>query len=202
MITDISLQRGYPVETKIKVVEEWLTFGNLKLVAERNGIHYQTAKEWKVSKWWKEFEDDIQANRRIATQNKIGGIVDSGLDVVQDRLEQGDFFYDVQSGEVKRRPVSLRDAATAVNGLMQRQAILEKQNSQFANKEQTKTIAEQLTLLASEFAKFTKRNNSSAEDIPYKEISYAIESPMVIETRESGEDAAGTEEVEIGKPSF
>lgn len=202
MITDISLQRGYPVETKIKVVEEWLTFGNLKLVAERNGIHYQTAKEWKVSKWWKEFEDDIQANRRIATQNKIGGIVDQGLDVVQDRLEQGDFFYDVQSGEVKRRPVSLRDAATAVNGLMQRQAILEKQNSQFANKEQTKSISEQLTLLAAEFAKFTNRNKTSAEDIEFREISDAVYTPMVSHTRESGEDASGTEEVEVGKPNL
>ena len=155
-------------EIRLKVVEDWLELGNLKQAAHQNSVDYGTVKNWKTSDWWKEYEDEILAQRRISVQNKIGSIVDAGLGVVQDRLENGEFFVD-QDGSVKRRPVKLRDAATAVNGLMQRQSILEKQNAGYADKRASKTISEQLTFLAEEFAKFNRRDKSKAQTIEYVE---------------------------------
>jgi hypothetical protein len=157
-----------PVEVRLKVVEEWLVFGNLKQVATRNEIDYSTIKRWKTQPWWKEFEDELLAQRRIGTQNRIGAIVDVGLEVVQDRLENGEFFVTKQ-GEVARRPVGLRDASAAVNGLMQRQSILEKQTAARGNTEATKSIEQQLAFLADEFAKFNNRSKAGAQAIEFVE---------------------------------
>jgi hypothetical protein len=162
------IREAYSTEVRLQVVEDWLETGILKRAAEKNGISYITAKVWKSKPWWKDFEDEILAQRRIGTQNKIGGIVEKGLDVVQDRLEHGEFYVQ-KDGTLNRRPVGLRDASTAINGLMQRQSILEKQNEKHGNKEATKSIEQHLASLAEEFAKFNNRSKSGAQSIEFVE---------------------------------
>jgi hypothetical protein len=96
--------------------------------------------------------------------------VDRALDTIADRLENGEHVYDQKTGEIIRKPVALRDANNTANTLMQRQAILEKLGRDDKNQEQTQSVQEQLTILASEFAKFNKRLNGKASDVEYKEI--------------------------------
>jgi hypothetical protein len=63
----------------------------------------------------------------------------------------------------------LRDASAAVNGLMQRQSILEKQTAARGNTEATKSIEQQLAFLADEFAKFNNRSKAGAQAIEFVE---------------------------------
>jgi hypothetical protein len=121
-----------------------------------------------------EIEAEIKASRRIQTDNKLSKIVDKALEAVGDRLENGDVFYDVKNGELSRKPVILRDALRAANDLMQRQEALNKNKEQEDDGVQAKSIQEQLTFLADEFAKFnTKRTvetvTEEIEDAVYDE---------------------------------
>jgi hypothetical protein len=161
----------WPVEKKIEAVTTWLALGNLRHTAASTGVSYGLIKEWKRMPWWKELEAEIVASRRIASATKLSKIVDKSLDVIDDRLDNGDFVYNSKSGEVHRKPVTLRDATTAANALMQRVAIIEKMNRDEAVVEATATIQEQLQNLALEFAKFNRRDNSKAQTIEFKEES-------------------------------
>ena len=160
---------AFPVEVRLKVVEDFLLYGSYKKAGDINGVSQNTVSKWKHQPWWKEFEDEILAQRAVATTNKIAGVVDIGLDVVQNRLVEGDFSYNQKTGEIYRQPVKLKDAASAVNGLMQRAQALQKTIDKQGNKEATKTINEHLQVLATEFAKFNKRTNNNAIDIAFKE---------------------------------
>lgn len=159
----------WPVEKKIEAVTTYLALGNLRQVAAVTGVSHGMIKQWRIAPWWKELEAEIIASRRIASGNKLSKIVDKSLDVIDDRLDNGDFVYNSKSGEVHRKPVTLRDATTAANALMQRAAIIEKLNKDEAVVDATQTIQEQLVSLAAEFAKMNKRDNSSAETITFKE---------------------------------
>lgn len=194
---------SWPVEKKIEAVTTWLALGNLRQVAAVTGVSYGMIKQWRIQPWWKELEAEVVASRRIQSGTKLSKIVDKSLDVIDDRLANGDFVYNSKSGELLRKPVTLRDATTAANALMQRAAIIEKMNKDEQVVEATQTIQEQLQSLALEFAKMNKRDNSKAETIAFKENDSAVYeewqeglqdgSKEIHFQARSGEEASGAE---------
>jgi hypothetical protein len=192
-------------EKKFEAVESWLLYGNLRLTSATLGIGYSTLKAWKNAEWWRDLEREIQAGARIKQMGSISKIVDRGLEVISDRLENGEVVLDQKSGALVRRPVALRDAGGVVSNLMQRQSILEKQASDEFSSESNKTIQEQLQLLANEFAKFNNRSKAQAIDIDFKEIPNALHDEREAGLQEgSGEiyvEAGGSEEEDGAEPS-
>lgn len=160
----------WSIEKKIEAVTTYLALGNLRHVAAVTGVSHGMIKQWRIQPWWKEVEAEIIASRRIQSANKLSKIVDKSLDVIDDRLDNGDFVYNSKSGELLRKPVTLRDATSAANALMQRAAIIEKLNKDEQVVEATQSIQEQLVSLAAEFAKMNKRDNSKATTIDYTEV--------------------------------
>jgi len=166
----------WPVEKKIEAVTTWLALGSLKQAAAVTGISHGLIKNWRMAPWWKEVEAEIIASRRVKSATKLAKIVDKSLDVIEDRLIHGDFIWDSRSSMLHRKPVSLRDATTTANGLMQREAIIEKLNRDEAVVEATASIQDQLKGLAEEFAKFNSRHKQTAETIRYTPIEETLES--------------------------
>jgi transposase-like protein len=176
----------WSVEKKIEAVTTYLALGNLRHVAAVTGVSHGMIKQWRIQPWWKELEAEIIASRRITSANKLSKIVDKSLDVIDDRLDNGDFVYNSKSGELLRKPVTLRDATSAANALMQRAAIIEKLNKDEAVVEAAASIQEQLASLAAEFAKMNKRDNSKATTVEFKEQDDAL-----YERREEGLQEGG-----------
>lgn len=165
-------QQGRPLslQKRAEVVKKYIVTGNLMWTAEMCGISYAQAKVWKNSQWWKDLELEFKVAKRIEQDNKLQAIVEKALDVVSDRLENGDHVLVPGSTETSRKPVTLRDATNAASALMQRQAVLEKMSSKEEIHEERQTIQEQLSFLANEFAKFNNRSKAGAQTIEYKEI--------------------------------
>lgn len=171
----------WPIEKKIEAVTTYLALGNLRQVAAVTGVSYGMIKQWRIAPWWKDIELEVIASRRVASGNKLAKIIDKSLDVIDDRLENGDFVLNNKTGELIRKQVTLRDASTAANALMQRAAIIEKLNRDEKVAETAVSIQDQLASLAAEFAKFNNRSKANATDAEFTEV---VEQP-----RESGEDA-------------
>ena len=166
----------WPIEKKIEAVTTWLALGNLRHVAGVTGVGYDLIKQWRMMPWWKDLEAEIIASRRVKSANKLSKIVDKSLDVIDDRLENGDFILNNKTGEIMRKQVTLRDATTAANALMQRQAILEKLNKDEQTIESTVNIVDQLKNLANEFAKFNKSKGFPSGDGSITEATIRSES--------------------------
>jgi hypothetical protein len=189
---------GHPFNKKVEAVDLWLRHGNLHTVAKLTKIPYETMRLWHIQPWWKDLENEVKQAKTTQQIGKLGVIVDSALDTIADRLENGEVFYDQKSGQLKRKPVGLRDATGAATALMQRQAAVEKAQNNQATAVQTQTIKEQLTNLAIEFAKFNSRSKSAAVDVSFKEIPNAIyderETRLQEGEREVRLQASGSEE--------
>lgn len=185
----------FPVEKRIEVVTKWLALGNMRLVADLTGVSYQLCRMWKQEPWWAELVAEVKASKAQVLDTKLSKIVDKSLETIADRLENGDVIFNNKTGTVMRKEVSLKDATKVATDLLTRQSVIQKQETEQTVQQDNGTIKDQLAMLAAEFAKFNKRDNSKAQTIAYTE-STDDALPDSGETLQSVPDSWETDEIE------
>ena len=154
----------FPIEKRIEVVTKWLALGNMRLVSELTGVSYQLCRMWKREPWWPELINEVKSSRNAEVNTKLSKLVDRSLEMISDRLHNGDFIWNQKTGEVVRKEVSLRDVNVVAKDLINHQINLEKLKNDEVKVEDQKSIQDQLKLLANEFAKLNGRNTGPVQD--------------------------------------
>jgi hypothetical protein len=149
-------------EKRIDVVTKYLALGNLRLVSEITGVNYGMIRNWKMQPWWADIVAEIKASRNLAVDSKLSKIVDKSLEMIEDRLENGDMVYNRKTGEVERRPVSLELINKVSKTAMEQQAAITTKESAETQTQMAQTINDQIRFLAEEFAKFNTRRTIPA----------------------------------------
>jgi hypothetical protein len=167
---------------KTKAVQLYMLNGNMRLVSELVGIPYQTLMDWKRTEWWPSLVEELRNAKRAKTGTKLSSIIDTSLEIIQDRLENGDYILNNKTGQIERKPVTLRDTAALTNSLLTRQMQMEEIADRMENSKTT--VQETLTLLAKEFQKMTKKTTDYV-DVEIKETTNAIHEGGPESTRES-----------------
>lgn len=179
---DLKVEGGhYSIEKKIEVVQKYLLLGNLRLVSELTNIDYDVLLNWKKQKWWYDFVEEIKKTREAKTNYQLNKLIDTSLEVSADRLQNGDWIYDQKIGELRRKPVSLKDAATLSKDFLKIQH--EKEKLEKLHPVEGDTIDNTLKILAKEFSKWAKtKKTGEIVDIDAKEV----EEDALHEEREEG----------------
>jgi len=136
--------------TKIEVVKTYLALGgNATLTAAATKIPFDTIKTWKTTNWWNQLVNDMRKAEKLELSAKTKKILDKSLDLVMDRLDNGDFFYDQKSGQLVRKPIPARELNKIAVDMIDQKFILDK-----ATEEQVElsTNEEKLAKLAERFA--------------------------------------------------
>ena len=139
---------------KIDAVTSWLVLGNMVLVAATVGVPVGTLRRWKQEAWWTEMVNQIQIESDQELDAKLAKRVDKALDIINDRMENGDFQYDPKTGEFVRKPVSMKDTHKVMTEMIDRRWVMRKEKSQAVSQE---AIGDILKNLATEFAEMAKR---------------------------------------------
>ena len=95
---------------KLEAVKTYLILGNLSLTASSLKIPLPTIKDWKKSEWWKQIQNELMVQEDLQLGDRLKKIVNRSYDVIEDRMANGDFVYDQKTGEMRRKPVSMKDA--------------------------------------------------------------------------------------------
>lgn len=158
-------------EKRMDVVATYMLLGNLRVVSEKHDIPYSTLIDWKKSDWWPEMVEQIRRQKKSKTASSITDLVENSLDVLKDRLENGDWVLNQKTGEMVRKAVPAKDALAIANHLIQRQLQIEEV---VEKTQQTQdTVQETLVLLAKEFQKWNRNEKTKeAIDVDFKEISH------------------------------
>lgn len=166
---------NWPKEKKLQAVVNYLATGNMKLVSGLTGVEYGLLRQWKMQPWWKEFEIEIRATENLELDNKLTKLVDKSLDATLERLENGDFIYDQKTGEIRRKPVNMKDAAKVSVDLLTKRELL-RGNATNRTESVQISMADQLQALANEFAKMTGKQVVDVDviDVTVKEPNGSI----------------------------
>lgn len=144
---------AYSDEKKIEVVAIYLSTQSRQETANVSGVPLQTVNSWIKSKWWDTACTKVRTLDKSKKLSKISRIVNQALDLVADRIENGDYIYDQRSGEVKRVPMSSKNAITASSTMIDRFLLL---NKSFEDVDERKDTHEKLNQLADAFTKFAQ----------------------------------------------
>lgn len=154
----------YTWEKKYEVVSQMHITGNMRLVSEMAGVPYDTVKAWKRQDWWKELEENIKAVETLEVNTKLKKIINKSLDVISDRLENGDVVLNNKTGELLKKPVSLRDANTAANTVLTHKRQIDKAQEEKTEKQES--MKDVLSMLAKEFSSWNlRKDNATAIDV-------------------------------------
>ena len=178
---------------RIEAVTTYLILGKMPLVAQTIGVPLPTLKLWKQQPWWKDLEFEIQTENDTELDAKLAKRIEKALDLVNDRLDNGDFQYDPKTGQFVRRPVNIRDGWKVANEMIDRRWLIRKQPKDATSQE---AIGDILKNLAKEFADMAmkrvkpKLENDSAQaentvedETPSKEESEVLSGPKQSEEK-------------------
>lgn len=131
-------------------------------VSEQTGIPLGTLNFWKSQPWWFEQVEKIRQSEDTEIDSTFTRIVKKTQEIMLERLENGDYFVD-KDGEVRRKPVSMRDAAIVGAIGVDKRNILR----QVPQSEQSKMgMSERLKNLETQFTKLVKREESIIDVTP------------------------------------
>ena len=180
----------YTWAEKAEAAKKYMLLGNMRLVSELTGVPYNTLHDWRKQEWWGTLLEEIKAAQKAKRNNKLNEVIDESIELITDRIRNGDWVLNNKTGEVQRRPVSLRDIGNLTNQLITRQVQMEEINSRMDH--QKETVQETLKALATEFAKWQRiSNKKSATDV---EVVNAVH-----DERETGlQEGSGEVHIETG----
>lgn len=139
---------------RVEAVTTWLAVGKLSLVEAITGVPKATIASWKRSPWWTELVHEIQNESDQELDSKLQKIVDKSLDVVFDRIENGDFVLNSKTGEVTRVPTKLKDVHRVSVDLIDKRDLIR-------NRERVKVevliVDDYLKKLAAQFSAFVRK---------------------------------------------
>jgi len=167
-------KKYYTDRQKLEAVTTYLMLGgNASLTAKTLSISVETIYLWARSEWWNRLTNEIKKEEKLQLSARLKKIINTSWDVVGDRLEKGDWVLNNKTGEVIRKPVSLRDASkVAVDAAVLRDRL--DLGDSFST--QTDAIEDKLTKLAKAFTDLSRgiTNNQAVEEIAYKEDDSAF----------------------------
>lgn len=168
------LKRHYSDSQKIEAVTTYLMLGSVKMTAAMLKINVNTIKLWRKSQWWKDIENDLRAQEDLQLSKRLQNIVTRSLDVIEDRMDNGDFVYDQKSGQMRRKPVSMRDASKVMLDLNERHDVLVERHMT-EQSVPTDKIENTLAKLAEEFAKIANQVTANKPTVEVTDVLFANE---------------------------
>ena len=147
-------------QQKIEAVSTYVVLGgNATQTAIALQIPAETLRIWTKTQWWKDLYDEIKQQENIELSHKLQKIVTRSLALVEDRLENGDFFYDQKTGKVVRKEVSLRDAHEVMKSSFMMKESIEKPQ---AVAMEESSVNDKLAALAKQFEQFAVAQKEKA----------------------------------------
>lgn len=142
----------WPESKKIEAVTAYLSLGTLPLAAALVKVPLNTVIKWKKQPWWIEMTQKIQEEDNQELDVKFSKIIKKTLDVIEDRLENGNFQMDQKTGRVLRIPVNVGDSHRIMSDLVDKRKVIRHEPTQI--KEKKEQVNDRLINLAEQFAKF------------------------------------------------
>lgn len=154
--------RRWGTSQKVEAVTTYLMLGNLTLTANLVKIPRNTLKQWKAMEWWKEMEAELRVQDDLQLGNRLKKIISKSYDVIEDRLENGDFIYDSKEGCLKRKPVSMKDTHLVARDLIDKRELLIDRHLEEKSVSEDK-VAKTLADLAEKLTSFAESVNKKPE---------------------------------------
>lgn len=174
--------RWWSDSQKLECVKTFLMTGNIAMSSRILKIPEDTVRRWVKTTWWHEIVAELRTQEELTLTSRLAKVVEKTLEVVEDRLDNGDFVYDQKTGSMRRKPVNMRDAHKVGLDLANKRELMLQRQAPVASEEQ---IDDKLLKLAKSFADIVNGRK-------------VLEEPVDVEAREVAQDDGLPDQVWTG----
>lgn len=178
-------KEAWSEKQKYEAVALYKLLGSLAETGRQLQIPLDTIKRWHISDWWKDYELEVAQAGRANLTGKLSKIRDRAIAIIEDRLENGEFFIN-KRGEFERRPVNVVVANKIMTDTIDRSVLIEKMNAEHKQTITTEKITDRLLTLAEFFKKGGK-----------KSVGEVIDAEIVVEERSEPLEASSEQIPEV-----
>jgi len=141
----------FNLEQKTDACALYCVYGDIDQVSEMTGIDPKFIRQWKDEPWWSEIQKKvfIEQNEKLASRRS--GVLDRSLDHLVDRLDNGDYLWDVRKSKLVRKPVDTKVLSNLFNNLVTRRQLIRGEPTSITTQV---AVDDRLKLLAAQFEKF------------------------------------------------
>lgn len=182
--------KTWSYKKRVEVLTTYLTIGVFTKTGEITGVRSETIRKWAREPWWNQLADEIRKQKEQEIDAKLTGIIDKTLNVLSDRLDNGEVIYNPRTNEQVRVPVKSIDATRIFDKVHEKRALVRGDPTQRVERI---TTEQRLNSLADQFTRFGK-GNVQIEDADYEEIDNASEDEETAEVYGNVLDDEGQEE--------
>ena len=151
----------FPEDKKTEVVALYVSGVTSPAELERlTHVPASTIQSWRGQDWWIELSEKVHTTIDQDLVSKQTEIVETALEEIQDRLQNGDAVVNKRTGEITRKPVSMRDATIVANTMTDKRQLL---RGKPTSRSEKLTVDDRLSKLAEEFKRFAAAKDISAE---------------------------------------
>lgn len=170
----------FNLEQKTDACALYCVYGDIEQVSEMTGIDPKFIRQWKDEPWWTEIQKKVFIEQNEKLASRISGVLDKSLEHLVDRLDNGDYLWDVRKSKLVRKPVDTKVLSNLFNNLVTRRQLIRGEPTSISTQV---AVDDRLKLLATQFEKFANAKEIEGVANEVKEIPNANE---IQETNEKG----------------
>lgn len=189
-------KKWWPEDKKIEAATAFAVMRDYKQVSKLTGIPEGTLRKFKDEPWWYEVLKKVKKEKNEVLDDKITDALDKVADIVLDRFDNGEVYYDRKTGETYRIPVRVKDIAYMTSVLFDKRQII---RGEPTTRTETMSRDQKLEALKETFENLAKSKgiNPKREVIEHgtdEQEQTGSEETQADEERDSGTPETGTED--------
>jgi len=149
----------FPQQTKIDACTLYCVYGDLDEVSKLTNVPIKYIREWKEEPWWVEIQKKVYVEQNEKLGSRISSVLDKSLTEIEERLQNGDYLWDVRKSVLVRKPIDTKVLSNLFNNLVNRRQLVRGEPTSITNKV---AVDDRLKLLASQFEKFASAKEVEA----------------------------------------
>jgi len=161
--------KAHSHEKRIQAVTAYLGLGNAELVGALVKVPSGTIRAWKKEPWWADLEAQLRDEENVRADKKLTSVVDRTMDLLADRVENGDFVWDSKNSKLERRPLLARDGVRVLGELFDRREFLRRARQE--KELNVQNVEQTLLRVAEQFIKIAKARREPIDITDYTEVS-------------------------------
>jgi len=141
----------FPQQTKIDACTMYCVYGDVDEVSKLTNVPVKYIRQWKEEPWWSEIQKKVFTEQNEKLASRINGVLDSSLTHIVDRLDNGDYLWDVRKSKLVRKPIDTKVLSNLFNTLTHRRQLIRGEPTNITTQV---AVDDRLRLLAKQFEKF------------------------------------------------
>jgi len=157
----------FPQQTKIDACTLYCVYGDIDEVSKLTKVPPKYIREWKEEPWWNEIQKKVFVEQNEKLGSRISSVLDKSLNHIEERLENGDYLWDVRKSKLVRKPIDTKVLSNLFNNLVTRRQLIRGEPTSITTK---LGVDDRLNHLAEQFKKF-----ASAKEVEQLTTTQEIE---------------------------